>query len=293
MDAVAAPSPWGTPVQRVAQRRNKRDALLATAARLFKQQGFASASLDQMAAQLGITKPTLYYYVRSKSELVQACALAGFQQAIDGVRAALQSAGDAGLEAALKAYARVLSTDFGWCMVRIDEWELSAASAQHMQQQRSILEKGLASAAASATQVAVWLRALEGVVLSLPKAHVNSLIALLCAQHAAPPPRVQEPASVTEPPRSDRRAGRKHLAVAATPAALAEPAGQPCVLSTSAPISMLPSEVLPAPSAADVPLAGAVPLNTETANPVPVKVVQPLLKKRTKSTQATAQINLF
>jgi AcrR family transcriptional regulator len=293
MDPVAAPSPWGTPVQRVAQRRNKRDALLVTAARLFKQQGFASASLDQMAAQLGITKPTLYYYVRSKSELVQACALAGFQQAIEGVREALQSAGEAGLEAALKAYARVLSTDFGWCMVRIDEWELPAASAQHMQQQRSILEKGLASAAASVTQVAVWLRALEGVVLSLPKAHVNSLIALLCAQHRPLQSRKAESVPSTERPRSDRLAGRKRLGGAADQSALAEPAVQPSCLAVTAQISMLPSEVFTAPLAADVPLTGSVQLITEAPNLVAVKVMQPMVKKRTKSIQATAQINLF
>ena len=73
------------------------------------------------------------------------------------------SAAEAGLEAALKAYARVLSTDFGWCMVRIDEWELPAASAKHMQQQRSILEKeGRASPAVAArlVQLAQALRRL-------------------------------------------------------------------------------------------------------------------------------------
>lgn len=292
MDLVAAPSPWGTPVQRVAQRRNKRDALLVTAARLFKQQGFASASLDQMAAQLGITKPTLYYYVRSKSELVQACALAGFQQAIEGVREALQSAGEAGLEAALKAYARVLSTDFGWCMVRIDEWELPAASAQHMQQQRSILEKGLASAAASATQVAVWLRALEGVVLSLPKAHVNSLIALLCAQHRPLQSRKEEPAPLTEQPRSDRQAGRKRPVVAQGQAALTAPAVQPSSLA-AAQISMLPSQECSAPAVAQVPLAGAVQRIRECPDPDEVRKVKPALKPRAKSMQTTAQINLF
>ena len=84
--STEASSPWGSPTQRAAQRRNKRQALLTTAARLFKQQGFASASLDQMAVQLGITKPTLYYYVPSKSDLVHMCAMRGWEQALDAVK---------------------------------------------------------------------------------------------------------------------------------------------------------------------------------------------------------------
>lgn len=193
-------SPWGSAPQRVAQKRNKREALLVAAARAFKQQGFASASLDQVAAQLGISKPTLYYYVRSKSALVQACALRGFEQALAGVCEALQSGGTLRVEAALKAYTRVLDTDFGWCMVRIDEWPLPAAAAQHMQAQRRAVEQAMASTRTySAMQAGVWMRALEGVVWQLPQSQWLGLIRLFGAQ-AHSQPAAKEGAAKAGPP---------------------------------------------------------------------------------------------
>ncbi len=178
--ATASPevsSPWGSASQRATQRRNKREALLATAAGLFRQQGFAVAALDQMARQLGITKPTLYYYVNSKSSLVQACALRGWEQAHSEVQKALPNLNNA-LEAALRAYARVLESDFGWCMVRVDEYTLAEALRKPLQQQRKALEQCLA-AHVPAGAAPMLLRALEGAVLSLPKSQWQLLIATL------------------------------------------------------------------------------------------------------------------
>ena len=178
-------SPWGSPRQRAAQRRNKHDALLATAARLFKQQGFASTALDQMAVQLGITKPTLYYYVRSKSELVHACAMQGWGVAIAAVQRALDSAGADRVALALKAYASVVSSDFGWCMVRVGEYAQPAQMCKAIAQQRKTVEQLLASASHCALPAPVILRALEGVVLALPKTQWAGAIAVLAAPQAA------------------------------------------------------------------------------------------------------------
>lgn len=162
----------------MAQRRNKYDALLATAARLFKQQGFACTSLDQVAAQLGITKPTLYYYVRSKDELVHACAIAGLERAQVSVERALAAAPEAdALAAALKAYAHAVASDFGWCMVRATEYAQPAHCQKQASQLRAALEQCLTAAAACvAMPVPVMLRALEGVVLALPRTQWASLI---------------------------------------------------------------------------------------------------------------------
>src|SRR2546425_4678982 len=40
------------------------------AIRLFAERGFAGTSLQDIADALGITRPALYYYVRSKDELL-------------------------------------------------------------------------------------------------------------------------------------------------------------------------------------------------------------------------------
>jgi TetR/AcrR family transcriptional regulator, cholesterol catabolism regulator len=43
--------------------------LLEKAAQVFAQNGFAEATIQQIAAEMGMSAPALYYYVRSKDEL--------------------------------------------------------------------------------------------------------------------------------------------------------------------------------------------------------------------------------
>lgn len=47
-----------------------KDRILATAAELFAQRGFSSASLQDVADRLGITKAALYYHFDSKDEIL-------------------------------------------------------------------------------------------------------------------------------------------------------------------------------------------------------------------------------
>ncbi len=44
--------------------------IIDTAARIFQQKGYRSATLDDVAQELGITKPALYHYVSSKESLL-------------------------------------------------------------------------------------------------------------------------------------------------------------------------------------------------------------------------------
>lgn len=133
-----------------------------------------------MASQLGITKPTLYYYVRSKSELVHACALTGWSQALASVQRVLQSAAPDRLAQALSAYASAVASDFGWCMVRVSEYAQPVALRQEIGVQRQALEQCL-EAIPTALPAPVLLRALEGVVLGLPKSQWRCAIEVLAA----------------------------------------------------------------------------------------------------------------
>lgn len=133
-----------------------------------------------MAAHLGITKPTLYYYVPSKSDLVHMCAMRGWEQAMDAVKKALQQPDAAqALQAALTAYGQVLASDFGWCMVRVEEYALPAALQKTLQQQRKTLEALLGAVVPDTVAVPMLLRSLEGAVLALPKRMWISLIDVL------------------------------------------------------------------------------------------------------------------
>ena len=69
----AGASPWKPAGARAQQREAKRNAVLQTAARLFNERGYHATSLDDIAEQLHVSKPTLYYYVKSKDDILLEC----------------------------------------------------------------------------------------------------------------------------------------------------------------------------------------------------------------------------
>ena len=58
---------------------SKREAILREAARLFASEGYAGTSLAAIADGLNVSKPTLYYYIKSKEEILNACVDAGLE----------------------------------------------------------------------------------------------------------------------------------------------------------------------------------------------------------------------
>ncbi|MBI5257995.1 MAG: TetR/AcrR family transcriptional regulator [Burkholderiales bacterium] len=55
---------------------DQRELILREAAALFARQGYTATSMNQVAAACGISKPTLYHYVRDKHELLLCVASA-------------------------------------------------------------------------------------------------------------------------------------------------------------------------------------------------------------------------
>jgi len=58
--------------RREQNRRDKKDRLLRAAIKVFAQAGYTGASMDVIAAEAGLTKPTLYHYFPSKEALFSA-----------------------------------------------------------------------------------------------------------------------------------------------------------------------------------------------------------------------------
>ncbi|WP_326541728.1 TetR/AcrR family transcriptional regulator [Pseudorhodoferax sp.] len=119
----AIASPWLAGGARTNQREKKRQAVLQTAARLFNERGFHATSLDDIAERLHVSKPTLYYYVKSKDDILLECvrqALAMMQAGIAEVRQGGGRALDQ-LQACMRIYAGIVLDDFGRCVIRIGE----------------------------------------------------------------------------------------------------------------------------------------------------------------------------
>lgn len=119
----AAASPWGTAPERATLRASKREAVLRVAAQIFNEKGFHATSLDEVAERLHVTKPTLYYYVKNKDEILFECVNIGLQmleEAVDRERARGGTAIDQ-LRAAMRSYVEIVTQDFGMCLIRVGE----------------------------------------------------------------------------------------------------------------------------------------------------------------------------
>jgi len=147
------PSPWRTRRERQPERQAKRDALVLAAARLFTRQGFQGTSLDDIAHSLGVTKPTLYYYVANKEQILFDCVERGLATLRSGL-AGFATQGLAGrelLRAAMALYADIVTSDFGLCVIRVGEdplaeprrHELRALKGQVDAEFRALIDQGM------------------------------------------------------------------------------------------------------------------------------------------------------
>jgi AcrR family transcriptional regulator len=143
---TAAPeSPWKRSGDRVRDRELKREAVILAAARAFRERGFHNTSLDDIAAQLNVTKPTVYHYLSNKEEILFEC----FRTGVDSILAAFDEAqgvaatGRGRLIAVVRRYAEAITSDFGWCMVRAEDQDLSPAMSRRINALKSEIDQGL------------------------------------------------------------------------------------------------------------------------------------------------------
>ena len=112
---------WGATIpDRGEQYEMKRQVVLRTAARIYTERGFHGATLTDIAEALNISKPTLYYYFKSKDEILFECHRLGIE-AITYGETPMPPAGSATtrerLHEFLRRYVRMVVDDFGTCLV--------------------------------------------------------------------------------------------------------------------------------------------------------------------------------
>jgi AcrR family transcriptional regulator len=140
--AEAKTNPWGPPRDRAEQRALKREAVLRTAAQLFNEKGYAASTLDEVAVRLGVSKPTVYYYVDSKDAILLECVRTGLDHLQGAIRAADAAGGRAidKLEAAMRSYVDIVTQDFGMCVIRVGEDALPPESRQKVRHMKAGLD---------------------------------------------------------------------------------------------------------------------------------------------------------
>lgn len=141
--AEAVVSPWEPTDERAKLRASKREAVLRVAAQMFNEKGFHATSLDEVAERLNITKPTLYYYVKNKDEILFECVNIGLQMLQDAIEKVAASGGSAmdKLVAGMHQYVRIVTMDFGMCVIRVGEDPLPLESQRKLRRFKAALDK--------------------------------------------------------------------------------------------------------------------------------------------------------
>jgi AcrR family transcriptional regulator len=146
---AAATSPeralWTSAETRPGDRERKREAVILTAARAFRTRGYHNTSLDDIARELNVTKPTVYHYVENKEQMLFECFSAGLKLIMAGFGDVASSTDDARtrLEYVIKRYAEAITSDFGWCMVQAENQDLSPAMSRKVKALKSEIDQGL------------------------------------------------------------------------------------------------------------------------------------------------------
>ena len=125
--------PWGgtIPAERESYEA-KRRAALETAARAFNERGFYKTSLDDIAAELHVTKAALYYYFESKDEILYECHAVAIRSLTDTPLEGVYDRALTGLEKIerlLRRYAAMIVQSFGRCLVLVGTQPLERHNA--------------------------------------------------------------------------------------------------------------------------------------------------------------------
>jgi AcrR family transcriptional regulator len=136
--AKIASSPWTRKTQEMASaREEKRLAVLRAGAREFRERGFEKTSLDGIARKLGVTKPTLYYYISDKEDIVYGCGMAAAEE-LTTVGKSISGTGSGllALTEFFRRYVEIIAGDFGYCLAMIEETQLEEARASDLHEKK-------------------------------------------------------------------------------------------------------------------------------------------------------------
>ncbi len=67
---------------------------MSVAARLFREKGYRATTMDDIAAELKVTKPALYYYIDNKHDLLYAICESAIERLMEGAKRIMEEPGD-------------------------------------------------------------------------------------------------------------------------------------------------------------------------------------------------------
>lgn len=125
---------------------NRKEQLIEAAAQLFKQRGYASTSMRDLAAEVGMEAASLYHHIKSKEEILEHICFAlatRFEMAINEVNDIYFNAEEK-LRTAIKNHVEILTGNVNHSAVFLQEWRnLTEPKLTEFKELRNAYEKEL------------------------------------------------------------------------------------------------------------------------------------------------------
>lgn len=125
---------------------NRKQELINTAAQLFKQKGFASTSMRDLAAEIGMEAASLYHHIKSKDELLEVICF----DLADKLTTAIAEVNDIYFNAedklrmAIKNHVEILTQNIHFSTVFIQDWRhLTEPKLTEFRALRDAYEQGM------------------------------------------------------------------------------------------------------------------------------------------------------
>ena len=121
---------------------SRRAVAASRVAQLFNERGFHATSLDDIAGRLHVSKPTLYYYVKNKDEILLGCVRQGLEMMLAGIEDSRRAGGQAvdQLLTCMRVYAHIVTMDFGMCLIRVGDEQLPPESRRELRRLKSLID---------------------------------------------------------------------------------------------------------------------------------------------------------
>ncbi len=130
---------WGGVVQnREEQHRLKKQVVLKVAARTIRRQGYSQTTLTDIADALHISKPALYYYFKSKDQIMFEIQHLALDMLMDPDPSDPESPFlpgldvDARLSRFVRRYVRMITNDYGACLILTSRQALEPESRKRL-----------------------------------------------------------------------------------------------------------------------------------------------------------------
>ncbi len=114
---------------------------------MFLEKSYGRTSLDEVAKRLNVTKPTLYNYFHNKEDILLGCYRWGtalIEESLNKI-AVQYGTGLEKVEAFIYSYANAMTVNFGRCVMRLDEGDLSGEARAEVRAYKRKIDRRLRS----------------------------------------------------------------------------------------------------------------------------------------------------